>query len=93
MLYIINSYNLKHQKFLVEIINYECCIIYNNLFCLLDIRSKHRPKNRSCGRCENCKRVKDCGVCLGCFEMRKFGSVDLCENKKCLNVNNIQVNI
>ncbi|VVC28678.1 Zinc finger, PHD-type,Zinc finger, FYVE/PHD-type,CpG binding protein, C-terminal,Zinc finger [Cinara cedri] len=57
-----------------------------------DNRSKHRPKHRFCGRCENCERVEDCGLCFGCSEMRKFGGVDLCENRKCLNLNNIQEN-
>lgn len=58
-----------------------------------DNRVKHRPKRRSCGGCENCQRVEDCGLCFGCNEMRRFGGVDLCENRKCLNDNvQLQVN-
>ncbi|XP_026814489.1 CXXC-type zinc finger protein 1-like [Rhopalosiphum maidis] len=52
-----------------------------------DSREKYRPKHRSCGHCDNCKRIENCGLCLGCSEMRRFGGSDLCENKTCLNIN------
>lgn len=68
-------------------IYYESTIIITTLICTLDSREKYRPKHRSCGHCENCKRVENCGLCLGCSEMRRFGGSDLCENKTCLNVN------
>jgi len=74
----------------VIIIYYEINIITFILICILDSREKHRPKHRSCGHCDNCKRVENCGLCLGCSEMRRFGGSDLCENKTCLNIN-IQV--
>lgn len=48
---------------------------------------KHRPKHKSCGHCDSCKRVEDCGLCLGCSEMKRFGGSDLCENRKCSNIN------
>lgn len=63
---------------------YYSCI---NIYCITDNRGKHRPKHKACGRCLNCKRVENCGLCLGCNEMKRFGSSDLCENRKCLNAN------
>ncbi|XP_050524287.1 CXXC-type zinc finger protein 1 [Daktulosphaira vitifoliae] len=50
-------------------------------------RGKHRHKHKLCGRCDNCKRNENCGLCIGCNEMRRFGGSGLCENRKCLNIN------
>lgn len=52
----------------------------------LDNRGKHRSKHRSCGQCDNCKRIENCGLCFGCTEMKRFGGTDLCESRICLNV-------
>lgn len=56
------------------------------IYVFLDNRGKHRSKHRSCGQCDNCKRIENCGLCFGCTEMRRFGGTDLCENRSCLNV-------
>lgn len=62
-------------------------MLFKSFIFVSDDRGKHCPKQKSCKYCDNCKRVENCGLCFGCSEMRRFGGSDLCENRKCLNIN------
>ncbi|KAL1453860.1 hypothetical protein WDU94_010167 [Cyamophila willieti] len=43
-------------------------------------RSYHRRKGKRCGQCSHCDRDDDCGRCVACSEMRKFGGMGLSKN-------------
>uniref|UniRef100_A0A8D8LQM5 CXXC-type zinc finger protein 1 n=1 Tax=Cacopsylla melanoneura TaxID=428564 RepID=A0A8D8LQM5_9HEMI len=43
-------------------------------------RSYHRRKGKRCGQCTHCDRDDDCGRCVMCAEMRKFGGMGLSKN-------------
>lgn len=61
------------------------------------------PKRHRCGVCETCQQP-DCGVCISCKDMIKFGgsgrSKQACNRRRCPNMaiqvkyfNNIVINI
>lgn len=43
-------------------------------------RSYHRKKVKRCGQCSHCDRDDDCGLCVACSDMRKFGGLGVTKN-------------
>ncbi|KAI5696239.1 hypothetical protein M8J75_010173 [Diaphorina citri] len=50
-------------------------------------RSYHRRKGKRCGQCSHCDREDDCGRCVACSDMRKFGGLghtkNICLMRQC----------